>query len=146
LACRIYPLARWVDPDGHESFGHLEPHPQTAGVYGDKGTVADYLAAQGLAPYFAMGDRYGIVYERMVDLLERMAPAENERRAERRAEVDEMDAGAVATSFFDVDATVADYCRARNLAVPTEIDALIDLHLKALGAWLDELESRLPPG
>jgi hypothetical protein len=36
--------------------------------------------------------------------------------------------------------------RARNLAVPREIDALIDLHLKALAAWLDELESRLPPG
>jgi hypothetical protein len=89
-----------------------------------------------------MGDRYGAVYERMVDLPERMAPAENERRAE----VDEMDAGAVATSFFDVDATVADYCRARNLAVPSEIDALIGLHLKALGAWLDELESRLPQG
>jgi len=98
LACRIYPLARWVDPDGNESFGHLEPHPQTAGVYGDRGTVADYLEAQGLAPYFAMGDRYGVVYERMVDLLERMAPAESERRAERRAEIDEMDAGAVASS------------------------------------------------
>ena len=144
LACRIYPLARWVDPDGNESFGHLEPHPQTAGVYGDKGTVADYLAAQSLAPYFAMGDRYGAVYERMVALLERMAPAENERRAERRAEVDEMDAGAVATSFFDVDATVADYCRAENLAVPTEIDELIDFHIRALTVWLDELESRLP--
>jgi uncharacterized protein len=143
LACRIYPLARWVDPDGNESFGHLEPHPQTAGVYGDKGTVADYLAAQGLAPYFAMGDRYGVIYERMVDLLERMAPAESERRAERRAEVDEMDAGSVATSFFDVDATVGEYCRARDLAVPTEIDALIALHLEALGAWLDDIESRL---
>jgi Fe-S-cluster containining protein len=146
LACRIYPLARWVDPDGNESFGHLEPHPQTAGVYGDKGTVADYLTAQGLAPYFAMGDRYGAVYERMVDLLERLAPAESERRAERRAEVDEMDAGAVATSFFDVDATVADYCRARNLPVPTEVDALIDLHISAIGAWLDELEARLQQG
>ena len=144
LACRIYPLARWVDTDGNESFGHLEPHPQTAGVYGDRGTVADYLEAQGLAPYFAMGDRYGVVYERMVDLLERMAPAESERRAERRAEIDEMDTGAVASSFFDVDATVADYCRARNLAVPTEIDALIDLHIAALNAWLTELESRLP--
>jgi uncharacterized protein len=143
LACRIYPLARWVDPDGNESFGHLEPHPQTAGVYGDKGTVADYLAAQGLAPYFVMGDRYGVIYERMVDLLERMAPAESERRAERRAEVDEMDAGSVATSFFDVDATVGEYCRARDLAVPTEIDALIALHLEALGAWLDDIESRL---
>jgi uncharacterized protein len=144
LACRIYPLARWVDPDGNESFGHLEPHPQTAGVYGDRGTVADYLEAQGLAPYFAMGDRYGTVYERMVDLLERMAPAESARRAERRAEVDEMDAGAIASSFFDVDATVAEYCRARNLAVPDAIDPLIDLHIAALNAWLTDLESRLP--
>ena len=146
LACRIYPLARWVDPDGNESFGHLEPHPQTAGVYGDQGTVADYLALQGLAPYFAMGDRYGALYERMVALLERLAPAENERRAERRAEVDEMDAGAVATSFFDVDATVGDYCRARNLAVPAEIDALIDLHVRAIDTWLDTVEAGLQQG
>jgi len=143
LACRLYPLARWVDPGGNESFGHLEPHPQTAGVYGDKGTVADYLAAQGLAPYFAMGDRYGELYERMVELLERLAPAESERRAERRAEIDEMDPGAVATSFFDVDATVGDYCRARNLPVPAEIEALVDLHIRAVGAWLDDLETRL---
>jgi Fe-S-cluster containining protein len=143
LACRIYPLARWTDPDGNESFGHLEPHPQTAGVYGDKGTVADYLAAQGLAPYFAMGDRYGALYERMVALLERLEPEESARRAERRAEVNEMQAGSVATSFFDVDATVGDYCRARNLAVPTGIDELIDFHIRAVNAWLDELESRL---
>jgi hypothetical protein len=143
LACRIYPLARWTDPDGNESFGHLEPHPQTAGVYGDKGTVADYLAAQGLAPYFAMGDRYGALYERMVALLERLEPDESERRAERRAEVNEMQAGTVATSFFDVDATVGEYCRARNLPVPTEIDELVDFHIRAVNAWLDEFESRL---
>jgi hypothetical protein len=139
LACRLYPLARWVDPEGNESFGHLEPHPQTAGVYGDAGTIADYLSSQGVAPYFAMGDRYGELYERMVGLLDRLAPAESERRAERRAEVDEMDPGAVATSFFDVDATVGAYCRDRNLAVPSEVDTLIDLHVRAVGAWLDAL-------
>ena len=50
LACRIYPLARWVAPDGDESFGHLEPHPQTAGLYGTRGTVDDYLTSQGLPP------------------------------------------------------------------------------------------------
>ncbi len=143
LACRLYPLARWTDPDGNESFGHLEPHPQTAGVYGDEGTVADYLAAQGLAPYFAMGDRYGALYERMVALLERLEPDESERRAERRAEVNEMEAGSVATSFLDVDATVGEYCRAHDLAVPVDIDALIDLHIRAVNAWLDDVESRL---
>ena len=55
-----------------------------------------------------------------------------------------MDAGAVATSFFDVDATVGEYCRDRSLAVPTEIDALIELHIAALNAWLTDPESRLP--
>ncbi len=142
LACRLYPLARWVDPEGRESFGHLEPHPQTAGVYGDRGTVGDYLEAQGLAPYFAMGDRYGLVYDRMAALLERVAPEESEQRYERRAEMDEMDAGALASSFFDVDATVAAYCRERGLAVPTEIDALVDLHILAINGWLDQFEAR----
>jgi hypothetical protein len=28
LACRVYPLARSVSPDGEESFGHLTPHPR----------------------------------------------------------------------------------------------------------------------
>ena len=57
-----------------------------------------------------------------------------------------MDAGAVATSFFDVDATVGDYCRARNLAVPTEIDALIDLHIRAIDTWLEHRRSGLQQG
>jgi Fe-S-cluster containining protein len=43
LACRLYPLARWVDADGTESFGHLTPHPKTEGIYGTSATVADYL-------------------------------------------------------------------------------------------------------
>lgn len=140
LACRLYPLARWVDPDGNESFGHLQPHPETAGIYGSNGTVDDYLTGQGTAPYFAMGDRYGELYERMVAVLERLAPEERERTAERRAEIDEMEAGSVASSFMDVDATVAEYCRRHALAVPPDIDALVELHIRAVGAWLDTLD------
>ena len=140
LACRLYPLARWTDPDGRESFGHLTPHPQTAGIYGSDGTVWDYLAAQGVEPYFAAGDRYGDLYDRMVGLLERLAPEEAERRSDRRAEVDEMDAGSVASSFMDVDATVAAYCREHDLPVPTEIDAVVELHVQAINAWLDTLD------
>jgi Fe-S-cluster containining protein len=144
LACRIYPLARWVAPDGDESFGHLAPHPQTAGIYGSRGTVNDYLTSQGLPPYFVMGDRYGELYDRMVAIMERIDPEEDtDRRTERRAEIDEMDAGTLATNWFDIDATVGAYCRERGLPVPTELDALVDLHLTAVGAWLDALESRL---
>src|SRR5450759_4005289 len=28
VVCRIYPLARWLDPEGRESFGHMTPHPE----------------------------------------------------------------------------------------------------------------------
>jgi Fe-S-cluster containining protein len=146
LACRIYPLARWTSPEGDESFGHLEPHPQTAGIYGTQGTVQDYLTSQGLGPYFAMADRYGELYDRMVAVLERLDPAEDvDRRTERRAEIDELDAGTLATAWFDVDASVAAYCRERGLAVPTAIEALVDLHLQAVGAWLEALEAQLKP-
>ena len=146
LACRIYPLARWTSPEGEESFGHLEPHPQTAGIYGTKGTVEEFLTSQGLPPYFAMADRYGDLYDRMVSILESYDPGEDvDRRSERRAEVDEMDAGVLATTWFDVDATVGAYCREQGLAVPTEIDELVALHLRAVGAWLSTLEEQLKP-
>ena len=74
LACRLYPLARSVDPRGNETFGHLAPHPNTKGVYGLRGSVADYLDRQGVAPFFDMGDRYGAAYRRMVERLEFSTP------------------------------------------------------------------------
>ena len=91
-----------------------------------------------------MADRYGELYDRMVAVLERLDPAEDvDRRTERRAEIDELDAGTLATAWFDVDATVAAYCRERARPVPTAIEALVDLHLEAVGAWLDALEAQL---
>lgn len=139
LVCRIYPLARWVSPDGEESFGPLKPHPQTEGVYGTGGTVGAYLEAQGLAPYFAMGDRYGELYDRLLEALEAHDAAEAERRAERRAEIDEGDAGSLASPFLDIHATVGRYCAERGIAVPTDIDALVELHIQAVDAWIAAL-------
>ena len=97
LACRIYPLARWVTPDGSESFGHLTPHPKTEGVYGKSGTVQDYFDQQRLEPFFEMSERYGKLYQRVVDMLEKLDPAELDRRLERRAAVDELPAGTLAS-------------------------------------------------
>lgn len=107
--------------------------------------MAEYLDAQGLAPYFAMADRYGEVHQRMASVLERLAPEEYARGAERRTEMDELDAGAVVSSLMDVDATVTRYCQERALPVPVDVDALIDLHVRAIGAWLDGLEARPQP-
>ena len=75
LACRLYPLARWITPDGAESFSPLTPHPKSEGVYGYSGAVQDYLDHQQLSPFFEMSERYGKLYQRMVDLLEYLDPA-----------------------------------------------------------------------
>jgi hypothetical protein len=76
LAWPDYPLERWVSPDGVESFGRLTPQPKTEGVYSKSGTVLDYLDQQQLAPFFEMSERYGKLYQRMVDLLEKLHPDE----------------------------------------------------------------------
>ena len=139
LACRLYPLARWVDPDGRESFGHLTPHPETAGVYGTGGTVGDYLDKQGVAPFFEMGDRYGAVYQRMVDRLESLDPDELERRPSRRNDVDETESGLAASHWIDIDKTIAEFCKANQRPMPADIAETTAMHIEALDSWIASL-------
>jgi Fe-S-cluster containining protein len=139
LACRLYPLARWVDPDGCESFGHLTPHPETAGVYGASGTVGHYLGQQGVAPFFEMGDRYGAVYQRMVDRLESLDPGELERRPSRRNDVDETDAGVAASPWIDIDQAIAEFCKTNGRPMPADIEGAVAMHIEALDAWIASL-------
>jgi Fe-S-cluster containining protein len=134
LVCRFYPLGRQVQADGRESFGDLPPHPQTEGVYGTDATVDDYLRAQGVAPYIAAGDRYGALYRRMEAALA--------RRAETAGGLEPVEVaagGEPLTPWLDVDATVAAYCAARGLPVPTDVEETVTLHIRALEAWLEML-------
>jgi uncharacterized protein len=140
LACRLYPLARWVTPEGAESFGHLTPHPRSEGVYGNSGTVQDYLDHQQLEPFFEMSERYSKLYERMVDLLENLDPNELDRRSERRAAVDELPPGQLASMWIDIDAAVADAGQVRSLE-REDIEHVIDDHIKRIEAWLISIEA-----
>jgi uncharacterized protein len=141
LACRLYPLARWVDPDGNESFGHLTPHPKTEGIYGTGATVADYLDNQGVAPFFELGDRYGAVYQRMVDVLESLDTDELDRRPDRRKDVEETVAGAAASPWIDIDRTVADFCEANRRTIPADIGITVALHIEAIESWIGTLKA-----
>jgi Fe-S-cluster containining protein len=58
LACRLYPLGRIALDDGREVFVEHAPHPETEGVYGADGTVADFLTSQGVEPYVDAAERY----------------------------------------------------------------------------------------
>jgi uncharacterized protein len=57
LACRLYPLAMNRQGDT-TTYSRLEPRPQSPGIYGDRGTVADFIAGQGVAEYREMLEAY----------------------------------------------------------------------------------------
>jgi uncharacterized protein len=145
LACRIYPLARWVSSDGTESFGHLTPHTETEGVYGKSETVQDYLDHQQLAPFFEKSERYGKLYQRMVDALEKLDPDELDRRPDRRAAVDELPAGTLASIWVDIDATIADGNRSSRDQY-AGVDRAVDTHIEIIETWINSLEARLAAG
>jgi len=108
-------------------------------VYGVGGTVEEYLRGQGVAPFFTMGDAYGEVYERMLAVLARLDPSELDFRPERRAAISEMAAGSLGSAFLDVDATVDAYCAQHKSEKPTDVDNLVELHIKAVLEWLQTL-------
>ena len=58
LACRLYPLGLERGPKASAKFTKLEPATGSAGVYGEDGSVAEFLSAQGVDDYLAMNARY----------------------------------------------------------------------------------------
>jgi hypothetical protein len=107
--------------------------------------VQDYLDQQRLEPFFEMSERYGKLYQRMVDMLEKLDPAELERRPERRAAVDELPPGTLASMWADIDATIADANRSSRDQL-LSVEEAIDIHIEAIEAWLDPLEAGLAAG
>jgi Fe-S-cluster containining protein len=142
LACRLYPLGRIVGANGVEYFVEVEPHPETAGIYGTDGTVSDYVTAQGIEAYTRAADLYHGVLVRVAQLLEEVEGSGEllSGAAEKHA------AGDVGpydfAAWLDVDASVADHCRAHGLEVPRDLDEKIAMHVRALGEWLDGFERR----
>ena len=155
LVCRLYPLGRSNNERGEERFAQFPPQPECEAVAGLDGTVATFLESQGVAPFIECSGRYGLLYRRMMGLLERLDIQGKIDAPAAATPVDAAQAGsgsagsgqepdrAPLSSWQDVDASLDEYCAAKGLAVPAEIDEAIALHLRAIEEWLDDLESRL---
>jgi hypothetical protein len=155
LVCRLYPLGRTTNERGEERFAVFPAQPDCLAKVGRDGTVESFLESQGVAPYFEWSRRYGELYRCMLGLLERLdiqgKVSVEGRPDEPAAEAGATEAPAVEpsanrsplSSWQDIDASLAEYCAAKGIAVPTEIDEAITLHLRAMEAWLDDLEARL---
>jgi uncharacterized protein len=137
LVCRLYPLGRRVTSTDDELFAHIQPHPESEGEYGDDGTVADYLAAQGAAPFIAAADRYLDVFRRLFAALQRNTAS---RDAEATMNVLRSHAGpqgAVPPELLDPDRTI----RQQSVNPPPETldpEAVMALHIAAIESWLND--------
>ncbi len=92
LACRLYPLG--IERDGvrgEEKFVTLEAAPGSLGVYGERGTVDDFLDAQNVEAHLDANARYASVlplYREQISAVvdfDRVIPREFWRRAVREA-------------------------------------------------------------
>jgi len=114
LACRLYPLGLERLADGRgERFIRLEPAAGSLGVYGDGGTVGNFLEAQDAAEYFDANDRYRRLVARMrariAELIdfEKIEPREFWRRATREALAESgYDPNPLIDALFDADGIV----------------------------------------
>ena len=124
LVCRLYPLGRHVSADGSERFSHVQPHPQTAGEYTRKGTIADFLSAQGAAPYMSAADEYFFWLCRAQQVAERAAPPHPTAQSDNAVEL--------AQQYLDMDTAIAEHCAQHGTSAPQDIEARRRLHLQIL--------------
>jgi Fe-S-cluster containining protein len=145
LVCRLYPLGRTTDERGEERFALFPRQPDCEAEVGRDGTVESFLESQDVGPHLHWSRRYGELYRRMIGLLDGL-DAEGEVDAPADAGgpgPEEKPAQHHLSSWQDIDASLSEYCAAKGSAPPRDIDEAIDLHLRAIKEWLEDLESRL---
>jgi Fe-S-cluster containining protein len=148
LVCRLYPLGRATDGTGDEKFALFPKQDGCEAELGTDGTIETFLESQGVAPYIEWSVRYGELYRRMLGLLDRLD-------IQGRVEISERgETGgpggstpgkpdrAPLSAWQDIDKSLAEYCADKGVAFPAGLDESIALHLRAIGEWLDELESQ----
>jgi len=119
LVCRLYPLAHYALTDGGEYFTMLEGHPQSQGEFTNRGTVADYLAAQGALPFMDAADAY---FRWLCDAHKWLDLTGQAIRvgADKDPHCD----------LLDMDVMITRYCAASGLPEPINLDERTHLHLQ----------------
>jgi uncharacterized protein len=126
LVCRLYPLGRRVAPDGTEVWLKTVPHPQSEGEYTEKGTIADFIAAQGALPFMRAADEY----------------AEWVRKADAliQKEIEDGEGEPIPNDLLDMDAAISTYCAQIGTGEPSNIEDRRKLHLEILYRQLDRFD------
>jgi hypothetical protein len=134
LVCRLYPLGRRVTAEGRETFHELLPNPETEGEYGLNGTVEEFLAGQGTAPFIDAVDRYVEVVGRMSAVLGARIQSDAGLDEQVRNAVSGVLAGDAqdGSDWIDMDAVVEEYCRRQGTTVPPDVPTKMAIHIQAI--------------
>ena len=142
--CRLYPLARRVDEKRKESFARLPLHPECRSLRGREATIQAYLEAQAVEPFIEFNNRYETIFKKMLGILvktgvsTKMPRRATGRASQRPAEPPKMPR--LLSPWLDIDAAVAAYCRKRKRKVPRRLEDALELHIRAMNLWLEELK------
>jgi len=121
LVCRLFPLGRTILADGSVSFGEVD-RSWANGQFGAGGVVADYVEAQGAAPFIVAADAYFAWFLKAHERLDGGAG-------------DGADEGA---DLLDIDTQLAAWAAAAGEDPPADIDARMRLHLTILDSKLED--------
>ena len=128
--CRLYPLGRFRQADGIEGFTHLERHPESAGEFGNSGTIADYLEAQDAGSFIKAADQY---FSWLCEAARALggAPDLNPSTVPGGET-------ALTAELLDMDAAIRHHCAVQGIEEPTDIEDRKELHLAILYEELEQ--------
>ncbi len=137
LVCRLYPLARYVEFTGQESFSQVELEDDCQGELHENGTIEQYLETQGALPFMHAADRYLELLCLLMDIIKKREVESSITeavidtvRAVSTGEITRDD-----LSIVDMDRMVQYYCAEEGVTVPESIDEKMLLHIRAVKKW-----------
>lgn len=134
FTCRIYPLFRRTRA-GMEEFLKPKLLAEGKGIYGHNGTVDQFLRAHDAEVFAAASERYFNLVKQIVETLGatvRSAPELFARVRETMRLHYDLRAEAPVPELIDVDRVVAEYCRAKGSAPPTDVEGSLITHILAI--------------
>ncbi len=143
LVCRIYPLEQRLTGEGHESFHHAIPHPNTEGVYGQGEIVEDFLVVQGVKPFLKVRDRYLAMVYRLLDILSQDVESNEEAFAvTTQTFADDESIEQALGEWLDMDLVIARHCQAQHINEPLDLEERLTQHLEAIETWIHSHSKR----
>ncbi|MBN2409999.1 MAG: YkgJ family cysteine cluster protein [Candidatus Aminicenantes bacterium] len=138
LVCRLFPLGQISDEEGREKYAAMPLHPDCLGLFGEDETVGSYLDAQETGPYFHYDMLYTAVYKKMPARLKTAGYETSETGTCSDSGPRDVRSSPqnILSNWFDIDRTVALFCRQHGRKEPKSLEETVSLHLEAIEAWL----------